>query len=564
MKKSLLNGLRFFVIFFCVKGFAQSPVADFTISAGPVCSGSTNVVQITDISTNSPTSWSYTTTAGGPGPGTMTFAVQNPTVSFNTPGTYTITLIATNSSGASVPVSHTLQVLPSPQAQLNPQVQNTCIGGNPTTFSILTGTGSTSITYSWSTGATTASITVSPTVSTTYFCIVTGSNGCSITRSATLNITQPTISINCVPASICPGSVSTLTATGTQPGPFTYSWSNAANTRTISTNVAGVYNVTVTNGNGCTAVESYTLGTSSTLSLTATSTPSALCAGSNATLHVTGASSYTWNTGSSSANPTVNPTSSTTYTVAGMFGACSGTTTILLHVSTSPTITFVGSGSICAGNSVTLVASGATTYTWQQGGNSASVVVTPAANTIYTITGNNPGCANKTGTVSVNVMANPVISVSSTSLIICSGEVVALAANGALYYTWSNGVNGAVMILTPTVTTSYTVTGINASNCFGTAVFTQSVNACVGINELSFTSQVLELFPNPNNGNFTIKSGSALSFIIVNATGQIVKTIKTDDVKGEEIEINDLAGGIYFIMGQSAAGILKQKVVVSR
>src|SRR5436190_15968819 len=150
MKKNLQTLIPVCMCLFSFVLRAQVPLANFTISPNPVCSG--NVIQITDLSTNSPTSWTYT--MGGLGPTGTTLTAQNPTLILNVAGVYSITLIATNGSGASVPVTHTFQVLASPNAQLNPQNQNTCLGGSVNTLSVFTVCPvNGSITYSWSTGA---------------------------------------------------------------------------------------------------------------------------------------------------------------------------------------------------------------------------------------------------------------------------------------------------------------------------------------------------------------------------------------------------------------------------
>lgn len=544
------------------KAFSQAPVASFTISPNPICTGQNNVVQVVENSSNSPTSWTYTVTNGGPN--SATFAVQSPSFSFNQQGTYTVILVAGNSSGQSTPVAHTLQVLSSPNAQMASASQTTCIGGNPITLSIHSGgPGSGSLTYSWSTSVSTSSISVSPAATTVYTCVITSTNGCSVTRTATVAIGQPIISITSNPTNICPGSASTITATGTTPSPFTYSWSTGATTRTISTTAVGVYTVTVMNGNGCSASQTYSISSSTTLALAVTAAPATLCAGNTATLRVTGASTYTWSSGSATQNTTVNPSSATVYTVQGQVGTCAGSATILLNVGTSPTIQVnTNSQTICAGNSALLIANGATTYTWFPSITvSSSLSVSPSVNTTYSVRGTNPGCQGRTGTITIAVSPSPVINVTSSSSLACAGEVVALAASGAVTYTWSEGATTNVVLVTPTVTTTYTVTGANGFNCSVKSTITQSVNACVGIEDEPLANSRIQLFPNPTNGSFEMKSAVAVDVGIVNQCGQVIRSIS---LKPEEsYSVADLAAGIYFIIGQNELGSARQKIVVS-
>src|SRR5437763_145194 len=110
MKKQLQKTIVALSFIFSSTVFGQVPVASFSINPNPVCSGTINPVQITDMSTNSPTSWSYTMTGAAPATSTL----QNPMITYAAAGTYSITLVATNGSGSSAPAVKTITVLASP------------------------------------------------------------------------------------------------------------------------------------------------------------------------------------------------------------------------------------------------------------------------------------------------------------------------------------------------------------------------------------------------------------------------------------------------------------------
>lgn len=570
-KNLLKKGIGLLFIGLSFTGLSQVPGANFSISPNPVCSGAANVVQITDLSSGAPTSWSYTLSPGGPGPGggqPIISTVQNPTVTYNQPGTFTITLIATNASGSSSAFTQTIQVLASPNAGINPGNQNTCIGGAPINLLVTTGGGPGGgggvNTYSWSTGATTSSITVSPSATTIYSCIITATNGCSVERTTTVTVGTPTLTITSIPTSICPGSSCTLTATGQGPGPSTYSWSTGATTRTVTTNTPGVYTASFTNSSGCSGTFSLNLGTSTTLSLTATANPTAICVGGVAQLRVVGATNYTWSNGSNAGTQTVSPTANTTYTVLGDLGTCSGVTTVSLEVSVSPTLVVSASStSVCAGNSVALNVSGASSYTWvQSGSNTPSIVASPSVNTTYIVRGANPGCTVRTSSINITVAAKPVLSVSSSSVKVCAGEQVALAVSGANTYSWSNGLTSAVTIITPTATTTYTVYGTGLDGCVGMAAFTQSVNACTGLITIATANSAFQLYPNPNNGSFVIKADSDLMITIINETGAVIKVVNLNESNNRSIILSGLESGIYFVYGQNGSSRIQQKLVI--
>lgn len=459
----------------CLK--AQVPVANFSVTS-PACSGTT--LQITDLSSNSPTAWSYTMTGGAP----ATSTVQNPGVLYFAPGTYSITLVATNGNGSSAPVTKTVSVIMGANFFINPATKTMCFGNGPLSFTAATGGPGPVLTYSWNTGATTPSVSVNPSVTTVYTCVATATNGCQSSRSATAVVNPlPTVTITSNPTSICAGATATLTALSSGPAPNTYTWSTSATTSVITSSLTGVYNVTVTNSQGCRGSKTYSLNSAAGATLVATANPTALCSGSSATLSVTGASSYTWSTGGTTPNIVVTPTTTTTYTVRGVTGACTGTTSLILTVNSTPTIVATSSSpSICIGNSVTLMASGASSYTWNPGALSgSSVVVSPTVTTTYTVTGTNGTCSG-TRTISIGVNAGPAVNAVANPSLVCSGGNSTLTATGAVTYTWNTGATTAVIVVTPTTNTTYTVTGSNALGCTRTrtvsiVISTPSVNA---------------------------------------------------------------------------------------
>ncbi|MDD5571856.1 MAG: T9SS type A sorting domain-containing protein [Bacteroidales bacterium] len=126
---------------------------------------------------------------------------------------------------------------------LNATSTSICIGNTAT----ISATGA--LSYNWSAGGTTSSITVNPTVTTTY--IVTGTNGSGSTNTVSAVVTVyalPTISVNS--PTITQGQSATLCASGGT----TYTWSQGetGSCITITPSVTITYTVTGTNGNGCT------------------------------------------------------------------------------------------------------------------------------------------------------------------------------------------------------------------------------------------------------------------------------------------------------------------------
>lgn len=102
----------------------------------------------------------------------------------------------------------------------------------------------------WSTGATTASISVGE--SGTYWLALTNRNGCLSRDTVEVSLGELPMVTAGADQNICPNQSATLAAT---PGFLSYVWSNGATTSSISVNQAGTYTITVTNAQGCTGID---------------------------------------------------------------------------------------------------------------------------------------------------------------------------------------------------------------------------------------------------------------------------------------------------------------------
>ncbi len=341
--------------------------------------------------------------------------------------------------------------------------------------------------------ASTGQINIGASTTGTYLVTYTVSSlGCGVaatSSSSVIIVPTPTISVNS--STICSGGSATLTANGAA----SYTWSptatlSSATGSTVVSAPSSNTNYTVVGSNGtCTnsATSSVTIGAG----ITITSNPASICAGNNTILTASGATSYTWSpsaTLSSAIGTTVvaTPTVNTTYTITGVTGVCSGTTTVLVTVNNLPTIT-VNSPTICSGGSAVLNSGGATTYSWSAGLSSTSgttVTASPLTTTIYTVTGTTGGCSS-TETSTVTILPTPTLS--TTNYTTCSGGSVTLTVSGASSYTWSpsaslSSANGSVVVASPVSSTNYSVVGSN-----GTCTSSVTSSVTVGAN-LSLTS----------------------------------------------------------------------------
>ncbi len=145
----------------------------------------------------------------------------------------------------------------------------------------------------------------------------------------------------------------------------------------------------------------------------------------------------------------------------------------------------------------------------------------------------------------------PLITSTSSSLI-CSSETASLSVNGASTYTWSTGENSSQIVVTPSITTNYTVNATTSSGCVLSSILTQSVDACIGIQE--YQQFNLKVFPNPVSNTLNISNyineikNQAIE--ISNYLGQTVLNTEFTNT----IDVSKLPQGIYILNIKSKEG----------
>jgi hypothetical protein len=209
----------------------------------------------------------------------------------------------------------------------------------------------------------------------------------------------------------------------------------------------------------------------------------------------------------------------------------------------APSTLNVNSGTICAGNSFTLVPSGGYSYVFSGG----SAVVSPTVTTSYTVTENAVNCG-ATAASTVTVFPNPVISISGPS-VICKGEIAVLVANGANSYSWSTNSAAPSITVTPTTTSNFAVTGTGNGGCSNAALHTVSVSECTGLEQSTSNILDVNIAPNPNNGNFSISFPDAPKgpghFIIESLDGKTTQSFKLEGSENMLDVSLDMVPGVY-------------------
>lgn len=295
-----------------------------------------------------------------------------------------------------------------------------------------------------------------------------------VTQTITINpVSTPTV----VSTStlICAGTTATITASGAT----TYTWSNGVTNDTLLVSPAVNTTYTVIGANGTCTNSAVTSVTVIGFALSITGNNS-ICLGQSTTLTASGSpTTYTWNTGSTNTSINVSPSATTNYTVGSIAASCSNTAVYTVSVTPPPTLTVTGTP-YCAGQTTTVTATGANSYTWSTGSTTNSVVVSPLGNTTYTVIGTSiPSCTSSTVFTPSLITTAPQI-INTSPVIFCLDSIKAITVRidgGNQPYTVSWIIPGGGIV--PFDTTNYTF------------YFTQSSSPSAGSYTIVVTDQCL-------------------------------------------------------------------------
>jgi hypothetical protein len=166
------------------------------------------------------------------------------------------------------------------------------------------------------------------------------------------------------------------------------------------------------------------------------------------------------------------------------------------------------------------------------------------------------GCRSSSVTTVGNT---PTVMATSSASMLCTGQSATLSATGAGTYSWSTGGTGSSIVVSPSVTTTYSVVG-TTSVCGASASVVQNVSACTGMNEVA-ASVGMKIWPNPNNGSFTVYSDIIASEILVtDVLGKRIYSVKPNS-GSVSIDIRSFDQGIYFVTVKTDKGTTITKVI---
>ena len=431
---------------------------------------------------------------------------------FTSPINYSLTGLTPSGGTCTVTASFSATSCSLQQTFTSPSIPTVSAGSDKSVCAgsavSITATGASTYTWTPSTGlnsAIIATVSASPTISTTYTVTGVNTQGCSSVSTVLITVDPLPNTDAGSDASVCAGESTTLTASGAT----TYSWSPATGlssttgaTVTATPSANATYTVTGTTG-GCTKSDEVLI-TVKPLPNVVASADQDICNGSSVTLNANGAASYTWlpatslNT-STGATVISSATSNITYIVTGTTSGCTKSAEVDVNVYPVATVDANSDRSVCAGGTIILAGSvggAATSGFWTassgtfSNANSLTSSYTPSISSgtvTLTLSTNDPSgpCSAVTDQIVVTVNPSPATIAGDASF--CAGGSTTLTASGADNYSWSpstglSATTGASVTANPSSNASYTVTGTSASGCTSTDLVVVTVNPIPSIN----------------------------------------------------------------------------------
>ncbi len=469
-----------------------------------------------------------------------------------TGGAPTIGGTGTVFSGSFVAIDD-LVISQNPEISLNftASISGSLVACDGETITLSGGVGYTS--YLWNTAQTTASINV--TTSGTYVLTAEAPFGCGF-----LDVVNVTVNFNPLPvintaptASFCTASAVLLNAGA---GFSTYNWSNGTTTQTNTITSGGVYTVTVSNANGCTASANVVVSENPLPVINIASTAS-FCASSSVILDAgAGFSTYSWSNGTTTQTNTITSGGAYTLTVADANG-CIASANVNVTENPLPVLNIASTVSFCASSSAILDAgAGFSAYSWSNGTATQTNTVTSGGTYSVTVTNAN-GCANS-APITVTENPLPILTATSTGN---DGTIDLTVASGTpgFTYLWDNGA-GTNQDPTGLASNTYSVTVTDAAGCTSTLSIT--IQNTVGTNELA---KAFHVFPNPTSGVFNIQTNQAFDVttgVIYDNLGRIVQEIDFNGMQNISIDLSNYEPGIYALVMLVNNELVNLRVVV--
>ncbi len=447
------------------------------------------------------------TVSGGVGPYTFLWSNADTTEDINnlTAGVYTVTVTDSNSctKTGSAPVGDPSQM------RIVAVAENVSCNGSSDGSVTLTVTGGVPpYGFSWSNSATTQNLSNVPAGSYT----VLVSDAGSLTETTTVVVNEPaavSLNITVINATCIPDGSAAVSVSGGTP-PYSYNWSSGSAVEIAGNLSAGDYFVTVTDGEGCSILDTATVLASDPIVLASTVTPASVAGASDGAivLSVTGGTapySYAWSNGASTKD---------------LSGLTVGTYTVV----------------VTDDNGCTATASA----TVNDGAAGCNLGVGEISGEPYPF---------ESTTRYYSILFNPAYTYQWT---IDNGQINFGQGSGLVNVTWGGNGPGFLEVI------------VSDGSCFDTVSLNIGVPVIDVLSDLNFI-----IYPNPNQGQFTLKFNGQTTVVerieIINLLGRVVANVPVSPgVQDNLLHLYaDLNGGIYFVQLVSDGQVFRKRFVVA-
>ncbi|PHR49934.1 MAG: hypothetical protein COA32_02030 [Fluviicola sp.] len=552
------------------------PVADFTPSGTQACAGTT--VDFTDNSTNNPTSWSWDFGDGA------TSTDQNPSHTYSTAGTYTVTLTTYNNGGSDQVVETNLITI---DDEVNLTLSNDvsiCDGES----TMVSATGATS--YTWDNGlGLGSSHTVSPNSETTYS-VVAANGTCEEIGSITISVDQPLSAGTTANVTICENDNSFDLQDALSNEDNGGTWTDNDGTNALSGNLLDATQLTA----GSTYDFSYEVPANgscpddqSTMTVSVVGQVSAGSLTANNSACIEDATFDLFNSienysgggdwlDDDNTNALTNNTVDLSMLSSGSYnftysidGGTCGTDeiTVSIEINQSSELTVSGDSQICIGESILIEASGANDYVWDNGlGSGSQHTVNPTQSTQYSVTGTSNGCS-AVETIEITVLELPEVVLMPFEVdTICTLDNPVTLPNGTpqggVYS--GNGVDGNTFNPQSSGEGEHTVfyTYTSMDGCINDSSQSIFVSSCLSVVEENM--DIFNIYPNPATDKITIERENPSDYKeikIYDVNGKIIYTTKS--LKNPvQLDVSNWAKGAYSIVFTSKSKEISKKIII--
>lgn len=165
-----------------------------------------------------------------------------------------------------------------------------------------------------------------------------------------------------------------------------------------------------------------------------------------------------------------------------------------------------------------------------------------------------------------NCFISPItLTVTSGDSTICAGETTSLTAIGGSNYLWTSNLStNSYLVISPSVTTTYSVYTSDANSCKYYSTFTQTVDACTSIQEFKSKGLDYLVYPNPSKGEFYIQANNFNAKSVIELYNQLGELVHEQVIQSEteSIQVNQDAGIYYYAIKEMGAVHQSGKIVI--